>query len=456
MAHSKSVSWHQSSDRGSGPGNSSKGSRYDLWTPIPIQEASSPQSHPHIFHNLPNGHEDAPLDNVTGPLFPVNAKPPSDPDHAHRRRLLRHKPSLSTDSLPLSSHSTDPRSHHHHDHHHTISSPIKRGRHHRSLISPAPIVFDQSADPFQSYSSPFDFQFPPHQRSTSGQSIRSTGRQVSEAGLSDWSQPSSRSSTASYDVMSPLTDDSGPLPSPYILSYPQPNLQDVFIALANKERQVLEARELLNTVEAELTQFKEKWKSILTAPEVPIPKSHDDFDDYDNAQYSKPNRRSSLLYEQPPSIYSTLGGNSGLGINGLCPENNGSDDTIQSQDEDVIYEELCKRLNEIDGAQSNSQVEQSNTTKVHDGTAVASCEFNQLADTSLLGSLLGQLKTLLSLLFVRNGLRYILGIAPAPVERNVVGKVNRPRRRYPSVNRTYYSTAVRTCSSSSVGTGANP
>jgi hypothetical protein len=62
-------------------------------------------------------------------------------------------------------------------------------------------------------------------------------------------------------LSSPRTSDAG-LFSPFILNT-QPTLQELFISLANKERRVLEARELLAHAEEELHRFKSKWKSSL-------------------------------------------------------------------------------------------------------------------------------------------------------------------------------------------------
>lgn len=44
---------------------------------------------------------------------------------------------------------------------------------------------------------------------------------------------------------------------------PQPNLQGIFISLANRERRVLEAREELSNAETELREFKRKWSTAL-------------------------------------------------------------------------------------------------------------------------------------------------------------------------------------------------
>ncbi|CAN6655154.1 hypothetical protein TRVA0_028S00188 [Trichomonascus vanleenenianus] len=78
----------------------------------------------------------------------------------------------------------------------------------------------------------------------------------------------SESSSGSSSLFEAAELSPGSCASPYIFT--QPNLQDVFITLAHKERRVLEAKEELAIAERELQAFKYEWRNVLNTPSVNV------------------------------------------------------------------------------------------------------------------------------------------------------------------------------------------
>lgn len=82
--------------------------------------------------------------------------------------------------------------------------------------------------------------------------------QLASLNCSTSSAPNPHTSYSSNYSLSSTNDS-----SPYIISVSKPSLQEIFIALANKERQLLEARESFASAQCELDNFKEQWSHVL-------------------------------------------------------------------------------------------------------------------------------------------------------------------------------------------------
>ncbi|KAA8910576.1 hypothetical protein TRICI_004100 [Trichomonascus ciferrii] len=181
----------------------------------------------------------------------------------------------------------------------------------------------------------YSFKFPPSHKHTTSMTESSVFSSSDTDVDRDLSGLSPRSSTG----------DCSSISSPYILNS-QPNLQEVFITLANKERRVLEAREQLSNAERELDEFKTKWSSIL---EIPYPKSAKSppispFDlnasdeVLDLAIHSPPPPHS------PPHNTSIRRSSAGLGINLFAH----AQPQTSSSEQDAMYEQVCQRAAELD------------------------------------------------------------------------------------------------------------
>lgn len=182
----------------------------------------------------------------------------------------------------------------------------------------------------------YSFKFPPthkHTTSMTESSIFSSSDTDVDRDLSGLSPRSS-------------TGDCSSISSPYILNS-QPNLQEVFITLANKERRVLEAREQLSNAERELDEFKTKWSSIL---EIPYPKSAKSppISPFD---LNATDEVLDLAIQSPPpppppvSRTSIRRSSTGLGINLFA---HAHQPQTSSSEQDAMYEQVCQRAAELD------------------------------------------------------------------------------------------------------------
>lgn len=152
----------------------------------------------------------------------------------------------------------------------TITTSISSQRRHKAKHSSNSNCTSLPPPPFGEYKFPNNS----NSRATRRSSAASSSGSISSHNphiFSDEETASTSASTSSSPVI--LDDDNNYMHvshtndsnSPYILSVSKHTLQDIFISLANKERQLLEAREALTAAEAELDRFKNQWFHVLNA-----------------------------------------------------------------------------------------------------------------------------------------------------------------------------------------------
>lgn len=182
----------------------------------------------------------------------------------------------------------------------------------------------------------YSFKFPPTHKHTTSMTESNSTFSSSDTDIDRDLGLSPRSSTG----------DCSSISSPYILNS-QPNLQEVFITLANKERRVLEAREQLSNAERELDEFKTKWSSIL---EIPYPKSAKSppISPFD---LNATDEVLDLAIQSPPPPVSRTASTSirrssaGLGINLFA---HAHPPQTSSSEQDAMYEQVCQKAAELD------------------------------------------------------------------------------------------------------------
>jgi hypothetical protein len=216
------------------------------------------------------------------------------------------------------------------------TSPSKRFKS-RAKINPAPIVTTHSQE-----TSPFKFPHAHNKRLS-----------LSESSVN------SDSSDNIFSVTSPKSSDESSttsVSSPYILNS-QPDLQDIFITLANKERKVLEAKEQLLIAESDLSHFKGRWNSVLSvSQQAPLSPTRDTSHHRSQSLFafslsSSFNSNSSNGSQRDikraiPARHSSGGSVTGLGINSIQYSQDGNE-------EEDLYRQLFKQASEIDATDSD-------------------------------------------------------------------------------------------------------
>lgn len=151
---------------------------------------------------------------------------------------LRHRPSLSESSF-------------------LTASSAKKNRFSKTLRTPV----RQRAKDLDSPIS--DFKFPRRSSATSplGSNPYNDISSSSSSNATDYDDSTTNVTSPGSDMGTfGIFDDSS---TGTCFLKPQPNLQGIFISLANRERRVLEAREELLNAETELREFKRKWSTAL-------------------------------------------------------------------------------------------------------------------------------------------------------------------------------------------------